>query len=127
MTSGRTMPRLFNRSSMAAMSCLLLDLLHDDKKSIDILGRIEQMWCDSDFPLTQRDHELLVSQRFIESFCITAAADFDATKYTALRGLSRTRQPISVRKSLEKIANQGLTVIVDQRRRRIQHELQRRF
>jgi len=51
---------------MADMSCLLLGLLHDDKKSIDILGRIEQMWCDSDFPLTQRDHELLVSQRFIE-------------------------------------------------------------
>jgi hypothetical protein len=51
----------------------------------------------------------------------------DATKYTALRGLPRTRQPISVRKSLEQIANQGLIVIMYPRRRRIQHELQRRF
>src|ERR1700730_13206198 len=40
MTSGRTMPRVFNRSSMADMSCLLLGLLHDEKESIDIFG----MW-----------------------------------------------------------------------------------
>ena len=36
-----------------------------NKKSIHILGRIKQMWCDSDFTLTQRDHELLVPQRLI--------------------------------------------------------------
>ena len=91
------------------------------------MGRIEQMRSDSDSTLTQRDHEPLVSQRLIQRFRITAAADFDATKYTALRSLPRTRHPISVRKSLEQIANQGLIVIMDPRRGRIQHELQRRF
>src|ERR1700692_4342341 len=85
------------------------------------------MGCDSDFALTQRDHEPLLSQRLIQRFCIAAAADFDTTKYTALGSLPRTRQPISVRKSLEEIANHGLIMIVDQPRRRIQHELQRRF
>src|SRR5271168_2856679 len=80
MTSGKTMPRVFNRSSMADTSCLLLGVLHDDKEAIDILGRIEQMRSDANSTLTQRDHEPLVSQRLIQRFCITAAADFDATK-----------------------------------------------
>src|ERR1700722_9334258 len=84
------------------------------------------MGCDSDFTLTQRDHEALVSQPLIQRFCIAAAADFDTTKYTALGGLPRTRQPISVRESFEAIVDQGLIMIMDQRWRRIQHKLRRR-
>jgi hypothetical protein len=64
--SATTMPRVFDHTSVDDMSCLLLGLLHDDQESIDILGRIEQMWCDSDFTVTQRDHEPLVLQRSIE-------------------------------------------------------------
>ena len=50
---------------MAAMSCLLLGLLHDDKESIYVLRRIEEMWSDSNFAFTQGNHEPLVSQRLI--------------------------------------------------------------
>src|SRR5437762_10076431 len=127
MTSGRTMPRVFNRSSMGDISCLLLGLFHDDKESIDILGRIEQMGCDSNFAFTQGNYEPLVSQRLIQKLRIAAAADFNATKNTALRGLPRTCQPIALRESFEEIVNQGLVVITDQRRTRIQHKLRRRF
>src|SRR5207248_2003062 len=127
MTSGRTMPRIFNRSSMEDMSCLLLGLFHDEEESIDIFGPIEQMWCDADFTLTQGNHEPLVSQRLIQKLRIAAAAGFNATKNTALRGLPRTCQPIALRDSFEEIVNQALIVVTDQRRTRIQHKLRRRF
>src|SRR5437588_4768915 len=127
MTSGRTMPRVFNRSSTKDMSCLLLGLFHDEEESIDIFGRIEQMWCDSDFTLTQGNHEPLVSQRLVQKLRIVAAADFNATKNTALRSLPRTCQPVALRESFEEIINQGLIVVTDQRQTRIQHKLRRRF
>src|SRR3984893_12935371 len=123
MTSGRTMPRVFNRSSMGDMSCLLLGLSHDKEEAIDIFGRIEQMWSDSNFAFTQGNHEPLVSQRLIQKLRIAAAADFNATKNTALRGLPWTCQPVAFRESFEEIVNQGLVVITDQRRSRIQHQI----
>src|SRR5205809_113158 len=108
MTSGRTMLRDFKRSSMDDMSCFLPRLRHDDKESIYVLSRIEQMWSDSNFAFTQGNHEPLVSQRLIQKLRIAAAADFNATKNTALRGLPRTCQPIALRESFEEIVNQGL-------------------
>src|SRR5437763_13635443 len=65
MTSGRTMLRDFKRSSMGDMSCFLRRLCHDDKESIYVLRRIEEMRSDADFAFTQGDHEPLVSQRLI--------------------------------------------------------------
>ena len=109
------------------MSCLLLGLFHDEEESIDIFGRVEQMWCDSDFALAQGNHEPLASQRLIQELRIAAAAQFDATKNTALRGVARTCQPIALRESFEEIVNQGLVVITDQRRTRIQRKLRRCF
>src|SRR5438876_11141047 len=97
MTSGRPMPRVFNRLSMRDMSCLLLGLFPDEEESIDIFGRIQQMWCDSDFTLTQGNHEPLVSQRLIQKLRIAAAADFNATKNTALSGLPPTCEPLALR------------------------------
>src|ERR1700676_11573 len=44
-----------------------------------------------------------------------------------MRGQPRTRQPISVRESLEEIVDQGFIMIMDQRRRRIQHKPGRCF
>src|SRR5271154_180704 len=105
MMSGRTILRDFKRSSMGDMSWLLPRLRHDDKESIYILRRIEEMWSDSDFTLAQRNHEPLVSQRLIQRFRIATAADFDATKYTPQRGLPRTRQPIALRESFEEVVN----------------------
>jgi hypothetical protein len=93
---------------MGGMSCLFPRLCHNDKESIDILHRIEEMWSDANFTFTQRYHEPLVSQRLIQRFRIATAADFDATKYTSLRGLPRTRRPIALRESLEEIVNPGL-------------------
>src|SRR5437899_5135626 len=127
MTSGRTMLRDFKRSSMGDMSCFLPRLRHDDKESIYVLRRIEEMWSDSNFAFTQGNHEPLVSQRLIQKLRIAAAADFNATKNTALRGLPRTCQPTALRESFEEIVNQGLVVITDQRRTRIQHKPRRRF
>jgi hypothetical protein len=65
MTSGRTMLRDFKRSSTGAMSCFLPRLRHDDKESVYVLRRIEEMWSDANFTLTQGNHEPLVSQRLI--------------------------------------------------------------
>src|SRR5437868_4997050 len=127
MTSGRTMLRDFKRSSIRDMSYFLRSLLHDDKESIHVLRRIEEMWSDSNFAFPQSNHEPLVSQRLIQKLRIAATADFNATKNTALRGLPRTCQPIALRESFEEIVNQGLVVITDQRRTRIQHKLHRRF
>src|SRR5438067_9434771 len=127
MTSGRTMLRDLKRSSMADISCLLPRSFHDNKKSIYILGRIEQMRSDANSTLTKGNHEPLVSQRLIQKLRIAAAADLNATKNTALRGLPRTCQPIALRESFEETVNQGLVVITDQRRTRIQHKLRRRF
>src|SRR6266705_6399483 len=127
MTSGRAMLRDFKRSSMGDMSCFLPRLRHDDKESIYVLRRIEQMRSDANSTLTQRDHEPLVPQRLIQKLRIAATADFNATKNTALRGLPRTCQPIALRESFEEIVNQGLIVITDQRRTHIQHKLRRRF
>src|SRR5882762_6782485 len=76
------------------------------------------MWSDSNFAFTQGNHEPLVSQRLIQKLRIAAAADFNATKNTALRGLPRTCQPIAFRESFEEIVNQGLVVITAQRWRR---------
>ena len=101
MTSGRIMLRDFKRSSMGDMSCFLPRLRHDDKESIYVLRRIEEMWSDSNFALTEGNHEPLVSQRLIHRLRIAAAADFNATKNPALRGLLRTRQPIALRESFE--------------------------
>src|SRR6476646_12160926 len=112
---------------MGDLSCLLLRLFHDEEESIDIFDGIEQMWCDSDFTLAQGNHEPLVSQCLIQKLRIAAAADFNATKNTALRGLARTCQPIALWESFEEIVNQGLAVITDQRRSRIQHKLRRCF
>src|SRR5580765_2067425 len=127
MTSGRTMLRDFKRSSMGDMSCFLPRLRHDDKESIDVLRRIDEMWSDTNLAFTQGNHEPLVSQRLIQKLRIAAAARFNATKNTALRGLPRTCQPIALRESFEEIVNQGLIVITDQRRSRIQHKLRRCF
>src|SRR5438552_1593075 len=127
MTSGRTRLRDLKRSSMGDMSCFLPRLQHDDKESIYLLRRIEEMWSDSNFAFTQGNHEPLVSQRLIQKLRIAAAADFNATKNTALRGLPRTCQPIALRQSFEEIVNQGLIVVTDQRRTRIQHKPRRRF
>src|SRR5258708_24592866 len=85
------------------------------------------MWSASDPALTQRNHEPLLSQCLKESFCIGAAAGLDATGYTSLRGLPRTRQAITLRESLEEVVNQGLIVIMDQHRARMQHAFRRRF
>src|ERR1700677_2685983 len=57
MTSGRTMLRDFRRSSMGDMSCFLPGLRHDDKESIYVLRRIEEMWSDSNFAFTQGNQE----------------------------------------------------------------------
>ena len=127
MTSGRTMLRDFKRSSMGDMPCFLPRLRHDDEESIYVLHRIEEMWGDSNFSFTQGNHEPLVSQRLIQGLRIAAAADFNATENTALRGLPRTCQPTALRESFEEMVNQGLVVITDQRRTRIQHKLRRRF
>src|SRR6202453_3430013 len=127
MTSGRTMLRDLWRSSMGDMSCFLPGLRHDDKESIYVLRRIEEMWSDSNFAFTQGNQEPLVSQRLIQKLRIAAAADFDATKNTALRGLPRACQPIPLPESLEEIVNQGLVVITNQRRTRTQHKPCRRF
>jgi len=83
------------------MSCFLPRLRHDDKESIYVLRRIEEMWSDSNFAFTQGNHEPLVSQRLIQKLRIAAAADFNATKDTTLRGLPRTCQPIALRESFE--------------------------
>src|SRR5258707_1334584 len=85
------------------------------------------MWSDSDPTLTQRNHEPRVTQRLIQRFRIATAAGFDATRYASLRGLPRTRQPIALRESFEEVVNQGLIVITDQRRARVQHKFRRRF
>src|SRR5881227_980341 len=110
MTSGRAMLRDFKRSSMGDMPCFLPRLRHDDKESIYVLRRIEEMWSDSNFAFTQGNHEPLVSQRLIQKLRIAATADFNATKNTAARGLPRTCQPIALRQSFEEIVNQGLVV-----------------
>jgi hypothetical protein len=65
MTSGGTMLRDFKRASMGDTPCLLPRLRHDDKESVYILRRIEEMWSDANFTLTQGNHEPLVSQRLI--------------------------------------------------------------
>src|SRR2546430_8593309 len=70
MTSGRTMLRDLKRSSMGDMSCFLPRLRHDDKESIYVLRRIEEMWSDSNFAFTQGNHEPLVSQRLIQKLRI---------------------------------------------------------
>ena len=57
--------RDFKRSSMGDMSCLLPRFRHDDKESIYVLRRIEEMWSDANFTLTQGNHEPLVSQRLV--------------------------------------------------------------
>src|SRR6185312_1750258 len=125
MTSGRTIFRDFKRSSMGDMACFLPRLLHDDKESIHVLRRIEEMWSDSNSAFTQGNHESLVSQRSIQELRIGAVAAFDATKSAALTGLPRTCQPVALRESFEEIVNQGLVVIPDQRRTRMQHKLRR--
>ena len=59
------MLRDFKRSSIGDMSCFPPRLRHDDKESLYVLRRIEEMWSDANFTLTQGDHEPLVSQRLI--------------------------------------------------------------
>src|ERR1700731_3220847 len=110
MTSGRTMLRDFKRSSMGDMPCFLPRLRHDYKESVYVLRRIEEMWSDANFTLTQGNHEPLVSQRLKKRFRTAAAADFDPTKSPALRALPRPREPIALRESFEEIVNQGLIV-----------------
>src|SRR5215467_13919441 len=127
MTSGRTMLRDFKRSSMDDMPCFPPRLRHDDEESFYVLQRIEEMWGDSNPSFTQGNHEPLVSQRLIQGLRIAAAADFNATENTALRGLPRTCQSTALRESFEEIVNQGLVVITDQRRSRLQHKPRRRF
>src|SRR5215467_6832905 len=127
MTSGSTILRDLKRSSMGEMACFLPRLCHDDKESIHVLRRIQEMWGDANSSFTQGNHEPLVSQRSIHELGIGAVADFDATKNTALTGLPRTCQPIALRESFKEIVNQGLVVIPYQRRTRIQHKLRRRF
>src|SRR5262245_5145479 len=107
---------------MLDTSCCLPRLRHDDKESIDVLRRIQEMWGDSNFAFTQGDHEPLVSQRLIQGFRVGAAAGLNAATNTALRSLPRTCQPIAIGKSFEEILNQRLVVITDQRRTRIQHK-----
>ena len=84
------MLRDFKRSSMGVMACFLPRVRHDDKESIHVIRRIEEMWGDSNFAFTQGNHEPLVSQRLIQGFRISAAADLNAAKNTALRGVPRT-------------------------------------
>jgi hypothetical protein len=50
---------------MGDMPCFLPRLRHDDKESVYVLRRIEEMWSDANFTLTQGNHEPLVSQRLI--------------------------------------------------------------
>src|SRR5437879_12046599 len=88
MTSGRPMPRVFNRSSMGDMSCLLLGLFHDEEESIDIFGRIEQMWCDSDFTLAQGNNEPLVSKCLVQKLSLAEVSGFDLSKTTLYSSLS---------------------------------------
>src|SRR5204863_7949125 len=115
MTSGRTMLRDFKRSSMGDMSCFLPRLRHDDKESIYVLRRIEEMWSDSNFAFTQGNHEPLVSQRLIQKLRIAATADFNATKNTALRGLPRPCQPIALREVFVEVVNLAVAVRTHQR------------
>ena len=63
----RSLPegRDFKRSSMGDMSCLLPRFRHDDKESIYVLRRIEEMGSDANFTLTQGYHEPLVSQSLV--------------------------------------------------------------
>jgi hypothetical protein len=112
---------------MDDMSSLLPRLHHDYKESIDFSRRIEEMWSDSNFTLTQGNREPFVSQRLIQRFRIAAAADFDAIKYTASRGLPRTCQPIAIGELFEEVIGQGLIVILNQHGARIQHKLRGRF
>src|SRR5258706_3089579 len=91
-----------------------------------VVRRIKEMWSSSNFAFTQGNNEPLVSQRLIQTLRVAGAADFNATKYTALRGLRRTCQPIALREPFEEIVNRGSGVITDQRRTRLLHELRRR-
>jgi hypothetical protein len=112
---------------MLDTSCFFPRFRHDDKESIYVLRRIEEMWGDANFAFAQGNHEPFVSERLIQELRIAAAADFNATKNTALTGAPRTRRPIALRKSFEEIVNQGVVVMPDQRWTRIQHKLCRRF
>src|SRR5579872_6338762 len=127
MTSGITILRDFKRWSMLDTSRFFPRLRHGDKESIHVLGRVEEMWGDANLAFAQGNHEPLVSQRLIQELRLAAAADFNATKNTALTGMPRTRRSIALRKSFEEIVNQGLVVLPDQRWTRIQHKLRRRF